>query len=142
MIGLTSLHRASNRDLQVQDLLSRPAITRKLRNLDVPDSVRASGLIENIIFQMPIAQLTLRDLPSGETALLDGDWRVSTLKSFVDGDFALEEMDYFPNLNDKKFSELPAQLQRRILETYIHCVILDVDMTDRMVARYLRQIRS
>lgn len=142
MTELTRHHRVSNRDIQVADLLGRTSITATLRNLDVPDPARGSGLIESIIFQVPIAQLTLRYLPGGETVLLDGDWRVSTLKSFVDGAFALEGMDYFPQLNGLRFSEISLMLRRRILEAYIRCIILDIGMTDEMCARYVRQIRS
>lgn len=124
------------------DLTTRPFISSKLRNLDVLDSVRASGLLESIFFQVPIAQLTLRYPPDREIVLLDGDWRVSTLRSFLEDGFELEGMDYLPELNGKLFSELPVSLRRRITETKIRCIILDVCMTDEMCDRYVRQIKS
>lgn len=134
-------HRVSVRDIPVMDLLGRPAILHSLTN-EVGDTERASHLMESIFFQVPIAQLTLRYLRSGDTTVLDGVWRLSVLKSFVDGGFPLAGMDYFPQLSGKTFSELPGMLQRRILEACIRCVILDIGMTDEMCVRYLQQIRS
>ena len=138
----TPKHRVHIRPEQIGDLITRPAIMHAL-STDVGDLVRASHLIENIYFMVPIAQLTLRDLPSGDTALLDGVWRLSVLKTFVDGGFPLAGMDYWPELNGKRFAELPHSIfRRRIVETRIQCIVLDIRMSDEMCVRYLQQIRS
>lgn len=129
-------HRLHIRELLTGEILP---LVGSLR-MNVRDFAKASSLIETLLFRAPIHNIILREVRPDEYILLDGDWRLSVIKLFLEDGFLLEGMDYWPEWNGKTYSALPGAVRQRIGEARLRCVIFDFGVTDEMVARYVRQI--
>ena len=131
-------HRLRHQTRELDGIFAMPLVD-SLR-LNVRDFAKASSLIETLLFLAPVDNIIMREVRPDEYILLDGDWRLSVIKLFLEDGFPLEGMDYWPEWNGKTYSVLPGAVRRRVSEARLRCVILDVGMTDEMVARYMRQI--
>lgn len=103
------------------------------------DVRQASDLIESLLLEAPVNPFILRMANDGSLTLLDGAWRLSVIDAFWKGEFALTNLDYFPELEGKTISEIPGMLRRRVDGTQLLTYVLEPGMTDEMVAKFVRQ---
>lgn len=75
-----------------------------------------SRLIETIILNMPIPPLFFDVTNDDRWLIVDGLQRVSAIKAFFSDELTLVNLDYLPELQGKKFSDLDRQFRRRFEE--------------------------
>nr|WP_239574216.1 DUF262 domain-containing protein [Enterococcus ureilyticus] len=88
------------------------------------DLKRKSKLIESFIINVPIPSIFLYEIEFSKYEVMDGQQRVSTLLQFFADEFALEGLEIWHELNGKKYSELPMEIQKGINRRYISATIL------------------
>ena len=97
------------------------------------DKRKASRLIESILLEVPIPALYFAEEANGKFSVIDGQQRLTSFLSFVDGkfpvgkgytDFALTGLEILTELNKKTFADLEQSLQAKIKSTALHTVII------------------
>lgn len=84
------------------------------------DNKKASRLIESILLDIPLPVIYLSEETDGRTYVIDGQQRLTSLFSFLDGAhpdgkaFKLVSTKVFPGLEGKLFLELPEGFQEKI----------------------------
>lgn len=88
------------------------------------DNQRRSRLIESLIMNVPLPPIFLYEYEYSNYEVMDGLQRLTAISSFYDGEYSLEGLDKWPELNGKKYSELPKLVQQGIDRRYISSIIL------------------
>jgi hypothetical protein len=82
-----------------------------------------SRFIEALIVRIPIPAFYFDGSDDNKWNVIDGLQRLSTVVSFIKGEFSLTELDYLVELSGKKFSDLERVYQRNIEEYEIFAYI-------------------
>jgi uncharacterized protein with ParB-like and HNH nuclease domain len=84
------------------------------------DEIKSSRLIESALLDIPIPIVYLSEEKDGKENVIDGQQRLTSFFSFIDGkfpnnkEFKLKKLNVFTELNGKKFNELSEELQDKI----------------------------
>lgn len=84
------------------------------------DDVKSSRLIESALLDIPIPIVYLSEEKDGKENVIDGQQRLTSFFSFIDGkfpdnnEFKLKKLNVFTELNGKKFNQLSEELQEKI----------------------------
>lgn len=97
-----------------------PAYQRRLR---WPNK-KKSLLIESFLMNIPVPPIFLFEKDYNEFEVIDGRQRLDAISSFLANDFALVGLEYWPELNRKRFRDLPLVLQRGLLRRSLSAVVL------------------
>jgi uncharacterized protein with ParB-like and HNH nuclease domain len=126
------LIRVETRPMTIDLLLQRI----RYEELDLaPDFQRKGGiwnqltksrLIESILIRIPLPAFYMDATSEDKWVVIDGLQRLTTLKLFViDQSLKLSNLEFLTQLEDKTFSDLPRNLQRRIIETQITVYLIE-----------------
>ncbi|PFG11121.1 DUF262 domain-containing protein [Marinobacter sp. LV10MA510-1] len=85
---------------------------------------KRSSLIESLIMNVPIPPIFLYEYEYSSYEVMDGLQRLTAISSFYDDDFCLEGLTRWPELNGKKYSELPKLIKQGVDRRYISSIIL------------------
>jgi len=88
------------------------------------DNQRRSALIESLIMNVPIPPVFLYEYEYSSYEVMDGLQRLTAIASFYDDEYPLEGLTKWPELNGKKYSELPKLVQQGVDRRYISSIIL------------------
>ncbi len=97
-----------------------PGYQRRLRW----NNKKRSLLIESLLLNIPIPSVFLFETDYNQYEVIDGRQRLETINSFLSNNFSLTGLEYWPELNRKRFNDLPAVLQRGLLRRSISAVVL------------------
>lgn len=75
---------------------------------------RASKLIESFLVDIPVPVIYLAKNESGNYEVIDGVQRLTSIFEFFDGNFSLSGLEMLPDLNKRKFAELPVEKQNKL----------------------------
>jgi hypothetical protein len=84
------------------------------------DEIKSSRLIESALLDIPIPIVYLSEEKDGKENVIDGQQRLTSFFSFIDGkfpdskEFKLKKLNVFTELNGKKFNQLSEELQDKI----------------------------
>lgn len=92
----------------------------------VYDDTRASYLIESILIDMPIPTIYLCE-EEDVYEVIDGQQRLTTVKRFYNNEFALKNLKYLPNLNNKYFKDLDKKQKRQFEDFCFKTTIIKPD---------------
>jgi hypothetical protein len=90
----------------------------------------ASRLIESILMDVPIPVIYLAEEKNNTFSVIDGQQRLTSFLSFVEGkfpngnDFKLSGLKVLKELNRKSFQQLDKDLQTKIKTTTIHSIVI------------------
>jgi len=116
-------------DVSKIDILNEPEyVDRLVRKFDKeelilnPDFQRnevwgikqKSRLIESILIKIPIPSFYIDARDEAKWIVVDGLQRLSTIIKYIKDEFALKDLEFLKGIEDKKFSELDRNFQRRI----------------------------
>lgn len=119
---VSSLHK----NFQRGRLVLQPEFQRQY----VWDRKKASRLIESVLLRVPLPIIYLSEQPDGKEYVIDGQQRLTSLFSFIDGklpsgdSFKLTGLTAYQELNRKAFAELSAEYQDRIQDYPLRTVTL------------------
>lgn len=94
------------------------------------DRKKASRLIESVLLRVPLPIIYLSEQPDGNEYVIDGQQRLTSLFSFIDGKFPDGEpfkligLTAYEELNRKSFSEISTEFQDRIQDYSLRTVTL------------------
>lgn len=88
------------------------------------DRRKKSLLIESFLMNVPIPPLFLFEKDYNQYEIMDGRQRLEAIAEFLENKYALYGMEFWPELQGKRFSELPGTIQRGLLRRTINAVVL------------------
>ncbi|UNK05077.2 DUF262 domain-containing protein [Psychrobacter raelei] len=88
------------------------------------DNGRKSRLIESFIMNVPLPPVFLYEYDYSKYEVMDGLQRLTTVYDYYSGNFALENLGYWKELEGKKYDELPIEVQKGIDRRYISSIVL------------------
>lgn len=83
-----------------------------------------SRLIESFIMNVPIPPIFLYEVKYSNYEVMDGLQRLSTIYDFYDDKFKLRELEYWTELEGRKYSTLPEEVRLGIDRRYLSSIIL------------------
>ncbi len=102
---------------------------------------KQSKLIESVIMRIPLPVFYLAEDSDGNSIVVDGLQRFSTLNRFLNNDFSLRLLGR-EELNGKKFDDLPVKLQNRIEDCTLTVYILDSKTPNRARLDIFERVNS
>lgn len=94
------------------------------------DKVKASRLIESALLNVPLPIIYLAEEPNGKESVIDGQQRLTSFFSFIDGRlpngevFRLTKLNVFSELEKKTYKDLDESLQDRIRYHQIRAITI------------------
>jgi hypothetical protein len=88
------------------------------------DEVRQSKLIESFIINIPVPPIFLYEKAYNSYEVMDGQQRITAIDDFYKNKFALKGLDLWPELNGKKYSDLPNKIRAGLDRRSISSIIL------------------
>lgn len=85
---------------------------------------RKSLLIESFIMNVPIPPIFLYEVEYAVYEVMDGLQRLTAIYDFYSGKYALEGLEYWQELNGRKYTELPDNVRGGIDRRYLSSIIL------------------
>lgn len=106
--------------IKVEDIILRPSFQRGY----VWPNRMASKLIESIVLNVPIPPCFLAQNDEFELDVVDGQQRLETIRRYVTNEFTLSGLEMLPELNGKRFHQLPTKTQRQIKTHTVRCIMI------------------
>ena len=140
----TPMIRSENRT--VQDVLRRIKQDRFVMDPDfqrdfIWDEAKQSKLIESVLMRIPLPVFYLAEDAEGRMVVVDGLQRLSTFRSYVDGNLKLKLKDH-PELSGKTFTELSPKLQNRIEDCNLTLYVIDSKVPERARLDIFERVNS
>jgi hypothetical protein len=88
------------------------------------DNGKKSRLIESFIMNVPLPPIFLYEYAYSKYEVMDGLQRLTSIYDFYSDKFPLEDLEYWEELEGKKYSELPSEVKFGIDRRYISSIIL------------------
>lgn len=85
---------------------------------------RKSRLIESFLMNVPVPPVFLYERDLARFEVMDGRQRLSALSDFYRDEFALTGLQYWSDLDGRKYSQLPSKVRAGIDRRYISSIIL------------------
>lgn len=104
----------------LRPLSERPAFQRRY----VWTNILSSRLIESIALNVPIPPCYLSQNEDFELDVIDGQQRLFSIYRFLENQFALTGLEVLTELNNLRFHEIPAKMQRQIKTHTLRCVLI------------------
>ena len=88
------------------------------------DTRKRAQLIESLLLNIPIPPIFLFENDYNQYEIMDGRQRLEAIKGFLENTYALRGMEYWPELDGSRFSELPPTIQRGLLRRTVPAIVL------------------
>ncbi|CAI2520532.1 Protein of uncharacterised function DUF262 [Serratia ficaria] len=88
------------------------------------DIRKRSQLIESFLMNIPVPPIFLYENDYNQYEIMDGRQRIDTLRSFMNNEFPLRGLEFWNELDGKRFSDLPSIIQRGLSRRTINAVVL------------------
>ncbi|MDB5143672.1 MAG: hypothetical protein JWQ66_2385 [Mucilaginibacter sp.] len=86
--------------------------------------LQKSRLIESFIMNVPIPPIFLYEDRYSHYEVMDGLQRLTAIFEFYSNKFSLDGLEQWPELNGKKYQELPSQIAKGVDRRYLSSIIL------------------
>jgi len=87
-------------------------------------NTKRSALIESLIMNVPLPPIFLYEYEYSTYEVMDGLQRLTAISSFYENEFALEGLTKWPELNGRRYFDLPKLVKQGIDRRYISSIIL------------------
>lgn len=105
------------------------------------DARRQSQLIESILINIPIPPLFVYETEPDRYEVMDGQQRITAIRSFYSNELVLKGLDRWPELNGRTYSKLPDTIKAGIDRRSISWVtVLNESSRDEEEAFQLKQL--
>jgi hypothetical protein len=85
---------------------------------------RKSRLIESFLMNVPVPPVFLYERDLARFEVMDGRQRLTAIKEFYEDNFELKGLQYWGELNGRRYSKLPGKVRDGIDRRYISSIIL------------------
>jgi len=103
-----------------------PAYQRRLRW----SRKKRSLLIESFLLNIPVPPVFLYEHDYNEYEVIDGRQRLEAIKEYLANNFVLTGLEFWPELNGKRFNSLPTVLQKGLLRRSLSAIVLLAETRD------------
>lgn len=109
---------------------------------------KQSRLIESLILNVPIPPVFLYEQEFSRYEVMDGRQRLTAISQFYGNEFPLQGLKLWPELNDRKYSDLPEQVRRGIDRRFLSAIVLlhetakSADQADRLKQLVFERINT
>lgn len=110
-------------------------------------SYKKSSIIESLLLNIPFVDFFLIGYENAKfDACITREFRcqserlIPIFNDFINDKFKLTNMEFFKNINNKKYSQLSSFLQRKIKEKQIKCFILPYFMEKELIQEIMKRI--
>lgn len=93
------------------------------------DRRKKSLLIESFLMNVPVPPLFLFEKDYNQYEIMDGRQRLEAISEYLENKYALAGLEFWPELQGRRFSELPGTIQRGLLRRTISAVVLLAETT-------------
>ncbi|MDD2891751.1 MAG: DUF262 domain-containing protein [Candidatus Gracilibacteria bacterium] len=125
-----------------QKIILDPDFQRVYRWDEKGHNKRGSKFIESCLMRIPITSCYFAEDEKKNHKVIDGVQRLTTLQNFFNNKFALEGLDFYKELEGKKFSELPSDMQIDLRNYTIRCIILRKKNDERMIREIFARLNQ
>jgi hypothetical protein len=103
---------------------------------------RKSRLIESFLMNVPVPPVFLYECELARFEVMDGRQRLTALSGFFDNEYALSGLQYWSELDGRRFYELPEKVSDGIKRRYISSIILlkETASNDEQAAKLKKMI--
>ena len=101
-----------------------------------------SRFIESLLLRLPISGLYFLTQDDNSWGIIDGQKRISALQEFISGEVVLQNLEFFKELNGKRFQELSRPLQRQIKTFKVTAHIIARGLPEITQASLIRRIKG
>ncbi|WP_178091510.1 DUF262 domain-containing protein [Halopseudomonas laoshanensis] len=88
------------------------------------DKKKKSLLIESFLMNIPIPPIFLFEKDYNQYEIMDGRQRLEAISEFLDNKYALTGLEFWPELQGRRYDDLPGTIQRGLLRRTINAVVL------------------
>jgi len=88
------------------------------------DRRKRSLLIESFLMNIPVPPLFLFEKDYNQYEIMDGRQRLEAISDFLENKYALTGLEFWPELQGKRFVDLPGTIQRGLLRRTLNAVVL------------------
>jgi Protein of unknown function DUF262 len=88
------------------------------------DDARKSLLIESFIMNIPVPPVFLYEREFNQYEVMDGQQRISAIRDFYDDKFELTGLEYWPELEGRRYSTLPDKIRAGIDRRSLSSIVL------------------
>lgn len=88
------------------------------------DRKKKSLLIESFLMNVPVPPLFLFEKDYNQYEIMDGRQRLEAISEFLENKYALTGLEFWPELQGKRFNDLPGTIQRGLLRRTLNAVVL------------------
>lgn len=93
------------------------------------DIKKRSQLIESFLMNIPVPSIFLFENDYNQYEIMDGRQRIDTLRSFMNNEFPLRGLEFWKELEGKRFHDLPSIIQKGLARRTINAVVLLAETT-------------
>ncbi|AIZ63167.1 hypothetical protein PK28_04715 [Hymenobacter sp. DG25B] len=105
-------------------LKNKSMVIPEFQRAFVWNRAQASRLIESLIIQCPIPVIYLSQGSDETLSVIDGNQRLTSIKLYLEDEFALQGLTAYPELEGNKFSDLDSRFQKHILNRTLRCIVI------------------
>jgi uncharacterized protein with ParB-like and HNH nuclease domain len=105
-------------------LVNKGMVIPEFQRSFVWNRAQASRLIESLIIQCPIPVIYLSQSSDETLNVIDGNQRLTSIKLYLEDNYALQGLTAYPELEGSKFSELDPRFQKHILNRTLRCIVI------------------
>jgi uncharacterized protein with ParB-like and HNH nuclease domain len=105
-------------------LIKKSMIIPEFQRSFVWNRAQASRLIESLIIQCPIPVIYLSQSSDESLNVIDGNQRLTSIKLYLEDEFALQGLTAYPELEGNRFSNLDPRFQKHILNRTLRCIVI------------------
>lgn len=105
------------------------------------DQTRQSRLIESLLINLPVPPVFLYEKDFNSYEVMDGQQRITAINDFYNNKFALQGLQYWPELNGRHYHSLPSLVKAGIDRRSISIIVMLKESAPQdEEALFLRQI--
>ncbi|MBU2965438.1 DUF262 domain-containing protein [Amphritea sp. 2_MG-2023] len=93
------------------------------------DIKKRSQLIESFLMNIPVPSVFLFENDYNQYEIMDGRQRIDTLRSFMNNEFPLKNLEFWKELEGLRFYDLPTVIQRGLSRRTINAIVLLAETT-------------
>ena len=106
------------------------------------DVTRMSLLIESLMLKIPLPSFYFQEDNDGNKQVIDGLQRLSSIYSYINGEFRLRGLQYLTDFNGVLYHDLPKKYRTRIEETQLAVNTLDSRCHDLVKFDVFRRVNT
>lgn len=88
------------------------------------DAKKRSQLIESFLMNIPVPSVFLFENDYNQYEIMDGRQRIDTLRAFMNNEFPLRNLEFWTEIEGKRYKDLPSIIQKGLSRRTINAVVL------------------